>query len=264
MLFIRNRKSEGYHEVVGKDNGHLRLLSLAVLTLQAGETYVGNTGEEERVLVLLAGDMTVEVDHRSFSGSRKNVFAEKATAVYLPTQSNFKVTNNGPENLEAALCGTPSPVRYEAFAVTPNEVWDRTVGEKNWQRSVHDIVVKNAEGKVHRIIVGETFNEPGNWSSFPPHKHDHYEPGVEAEMEEIYYYQLEPKEGFGLQSIYTKDERLNETYRVQHGDTFLIPEGYHPVCAAGGYRLYYLWMMAGEMDRVMIPHDDPDYAWVKG
>jgi 5-deoxy-glucuronate isomerase len=264
MLLVRNEEFSGYREIVGKDNGHLRLLSFGMLNLAIGENYSGHTGGEEQVLILLAGDVLVEISGRSFTGTRKNVFAEKATAFYLPAQCEFKVTNTGVAGLSAALCGTPSATTYEPFVVQPDEVWDRTVGEKNWRRSVHDIVVKNAEGRVHRIIVGETFNEPGNWSSFPPHKHDHYEPGVEANMEEVYYYQLNPQEGFGLQSIYTKDNSLNETYRVQNGDTFLIPGGYHPVCAAGGYQLYYLWMMAGEIDRVMIPHDDPTHAWIKG
>jgi 5-deoxy-glucuronate isomerase len=184
--------------------------------------------------------------------------------VYLPIESTFKVINTGTEELHAALCGTPSPTNYEPLMVQPNEVWARAVGQDNWHREVHDIVVKNAEGRVHRIIVGETFNDPGNWSSYPPHKHDHFEQGVEANMEEVYYYRLNPAQGFGVQSIYTNDGSRNEAYRVQDGDTFLVPGGYHPVCAGGGYRLYYLWMMAGETDRVMIPHDDPNHQWLKG
>ena len=263
MLLVRHQQVNGYNEIVGKDNGELRLLRFGTLNLAAGESYEGNTETEERVFILFGGKVKVEVAGKTFTGSRKNVFEEKATAFYLPMGSAFTVTNTGREELRAAICGTPSPTQYEAFAVEPDEVWDRVVGKNNWQRSVHDIVVKNAEGKVHRIIVGETFNDPGNWSSFPPHKHDSYQPGVEAEMEEVYYYQLHPVNGFGLQSIYTKDGSIDETFRVKNGDTFLIPRGYHPVCAAGGHKLYYLWMMAGEIDRVMIPNDDPDYAWVK-
>ncbi|GGJ02124.1 5-deoxy-glucuronate isomerase [Alicyclobacillus cellulosilyticus] len=264
MLLIRHVPHIGYREVVGPDNGVLRLLRFGTLTLPAGEAFTAETGEDEAVLVLLSGRANVQVDGWTFSGlSRQDVFTERATAVYVPRATQYTVHNEGDGVLELAVCRTPAPVRYEPFLVTPQDVQAREVGRDNWRRSVHDIVVANAEGRVHRIIVGETFNPPGNWSSYPPHKHDTYQPGVEACMEEVYYYRLRPRQGFGLQHIYTADRSLDEAHAVRHGDVFLIPHGYHPVCAAGGYELYYLWLMAGETDRVMIPHDDPAHAWVK-
>lgn len=263
MSIIRAKAEQGYREIVGTDNGELKLLTFGVLTLEAGEHYVGSTGDQEKVLILLQGQIQVETEGKVFTGVRKSVFAERATAFYLPAQSSFEVSNIGADRLQAGLCGTPSDEKHEPFQVLPDELWVRTVGKDNWQREVHDIVVKNAEGRVHHIIVGETFNQAGMWSSFPPHKHDDYQLGVEANMEEVYYYQLNPSQGFGVQANYTLDGSVDEAFRVQHGDTFLISKGYHPVCAAGGYQLYYLWIMAGPLDRVMIPNDDPAHAWVK-
>ncbi len=263
-MLIRAQETKGYRQVVGADNGKLKLLTFGLLGLEAGELYEGQTGEEEKVLVLLSGSAQVEVEGKTFHGSRQNVFAERAFAVYLPRESSFTVSNVGHTKLEAALAGTPAPMRYDAFQVTPEDIEPIHRGKDSWQRDVHDIVVQNAEGRVHRIIVGETFNSAGMWSSYPPHKHDNYQPGVEADMEEVYYYKLNPSEGFGLQGAYTQDGSVDEAYRVLDGDTFLISKGYHPVCAAGGYQLYYLWMMAGTIDRVMIPNDDPTHAWVKG
>lgn len=263
MSLIRAKESQGYREIVGIDNGELKLLTFGLLTLDAEKRFDGHTGNQEKVLILLQGQAQVEVAGKVFAGSRASVFTERATAFYLPPGMDFTVKNTGSATMQAGLCGTPADRERDPFQVRPDEVLARTVGKDNWQREVHDIVVQNAEGRVHSIIVGETFNQAGMWSSFPPHKHDHYVPGVEANMEEIYYYQLNPAQGFGVQAVYTDDGSVDEAYRVRHGDTFLITKGYHPVCAAGGYQLYYLWMMAGPTDRVMIPHDDPAHAWVK-
>ena len=263
MTLLRAAKQDGYREIVGADNGTLHLLTFGTLTLQPLTNYVGTTQGEEKVLTLLKGKVRVEVGGHVFEGERDGVFAGRATAFYLPAGASFAVSNVGEAELQMALCGTPCDEVFEPFVVKPDEVWARTVGKDNWQRDVHDIVVKNAEGRVHRIIVGETFNASGMWSSFPPHKHDNYIREVEANMEEVYFYQLNPENGFGLQAQYTTDSSVDQAFRVQHGDTFLINKGYHPVCAAGGYQLYYLWMMAGAQDRVMIPNDDPAHAWVK-
>ncbi|MHB1628021.1 MAG: 5-deoxy-glucuronate isomerase [Bacilli bacterium] len=265
MFLNKAKEQTGYREIVGDDNGlNLKFLRFGLLTLAQGETYTGRMTGCEGVLVLLSGSMDVTVGDAEFTGlKRQDVFTGKAAAVFVPAGSSFSVINAGGASVEAAICRTPADQAFDPFVVRPDEVWSRQVGKDNYRREVHDIVVKNAEGRVQRIIVGETFNPPGNWSSFPPHKHDDYKPDVEACMEEVYHYRMNPRQGFGLQSIYTGDRSLDEVYRVEDGDTFMIPYGYHPVCAAGGYQLYYLWFMAGETGRAMIPSDDPRHAWVR-
>ena len=265
MLLKRFEKlDEPYSEIVRDDNGYLKLLRFGLIQLPAEKGVSSKSDEVETVLVILQGSAKIQVNNITFEQlHRKSVFAEKATAVYVPVQADFTVTNTGDSLLEIAVCQSGATEVHEPFVIRPDDVYSRFVGEDNWQREVHDIVVKNAEGKVHRILVGETFNPKGNWSSYPPHKHDDYKPGVEACMEEVYHYRVEPEPGFGVQSIYTADRTLDETYSVRNRDTFMIPYGYHPVCAAGGYKLYYLWVMAGEIDRVMIPNDDPNHAWVR-
>lgn len=264
MYHVKGQSGLGYHELAGQDNpAGLKWIRLGVLRLAAGEAWTHREDAYETVLVLQRGTVEVEVGGQKFGPyTRSDVFAQRATAVYVPIQADVTVRNAGEDTLEVAVCFAKAEDAHEPFAVTPDEVLVKTVGIKNYQRQVHDIVVNNAEGRVHRIIVGETFNPEGNWSSYPPHKHDDYQPGVEALMEEIYLYRIQPDNGFGFQAIYTSDGAIDEVFRVKHGDVFLIPRGYHPVCAAGGYQLYYLWLMAGPVDRVMIPHDDPEHAWI--
>ena len=109
-------------------------------------------------------------------------------------------------------------------------------------------------------MVGETINPPGNWSSYPPHKHDRHAPPDEVALEELYYYRFKPETGFGVQLIY--DDRDETARIVRDGDVVAIPSGYHPVVAAPGYSLYYLWVMAGE-GRMLAPYFDPTHAWVQ-
>jgi 5-deoxy-glucuronate isomerase len=107
-------------------------------------------------------------------------------------------------------------------------------------------------------MVGETFNPPGHWSSFPPHKHDGR--NGEPKLEEVYHYRIDPPQGFGYQTIYTNDGE-SITHQVRDRDTVLLPYGYHPVSAAPGYRLYYLWAMAGEQ-RELALYEDPAHRWI--
>ena len=107
-------------------------------------------------------------------------------------------------------------------------------------------------------MVGETINPPGNWSSYPPHKHD----GRDGEpvLEEVYYYRISPPQGFGQQMLYTTDGE-STTHTVKDGDAVLLPYGYHPVSAPPGYKLYYLWAMAGT-ERKLALHEDPAHTWL--
>jgi len=108
--------------------------------------------------------------------------------------------------------------------------------------------------------VGETYGVPGNWSSFPPHRHECHRPPQETELVEVYHFRVAPAERFGVQLLYTEDGEMSEAFIVRNGDTVEIPKGYHPVGAPPGVNLYYLWFLAGNHGRKMIPYDDPAFA----
>jgi 5-deoxy-glucuronate isomerase len=176
--------------------------------------------------------------------------------VYVPPGSSLVVSADEP--LEAVLFSTPAPAADDAHAaiVTPDHVRVNQRGRDGYAREVHDIFVTDPH--VRRLMVGETFNPPGHWSSFPPHKHD----GRDGEpvLEEVYYYRVNPPQGFGQQMLYTSDGEC-QTHTVRDGDAVLLPYGYHPVCSPPGYTLYYLWGMAGGERRLAL-HEDPAHAWI--
>jgi 5-deoxy-glucuronate isomerase len=261
--FVKAQAAQGYVDIIAEDNPYLKILALGKLFLAQGQDYTASTGEYETALVLLSGQMSVSCEGETFSGlgSRDGVFAGKATSVYIPCQSSYTVTAE--LDAEIAVCKVKAEEKHAPFVIHPEEVVVHQRGKDSWKREVHDIVADNAGGRVHRMILGETFNKPGNWSSYPPHKHDGEFYPEEPNLEEVYHYQTNPAQGFGIQVHYTKDGSIDDAHIIRHGDSFAIDVGYHPVSAAGGYEVYYLWFMAGESGRKLNPYDDPDHKWLK-
>jgi len=214
----------------------------------------------EAALVLLAGD----VELGTTRASRADVFAGPATAVYLPPGSSLDLVAHAPTELAlAATAGDELHALADASPaiVAPDDVVVHDRGRPGWQRAVHDIVAGSVPAQ--RLLVGETFNAAGAWSSFPPHKHD----GGDGEpaLEEVYYYRFDRPDGFGFQGLYEHDGDERAVF-LRHGAVVGIPRGYHPVCAAPGYRLYYLWALAPRAGtaRALALHEDPAHRWLHG
>jgi 5-deoxy-glucuronate isomerase len=182
------------------------------------------------------------------------VFTERATALYLPPGRVLTVRAEAP--LEAILVSAPAPPGGAPALIRGDAVRVNARGRGLYSREVHDLFVTDPH--VRRLMVGETFNPPGHWSSFPPHKHD----GRDGEpvLEEIYHYRIDPPQGFGHQMLYAAGGE-SVTHVVHDGDAVLLPYGYHPVSAPPGYRLYYLWAMAGGERRLAL-HEDPVHRWI--
>jgi 5-deoxy-glucuronate isomerase len=204
--------------------------------------------------VLQQGRGTFSAAGQSWAVSRADVFSERATALYLPPATPLTITAESP--LEAVLVSTPAEKGMPPVLLTPDQVRVNARGRDVYTREVHDIFVN--DDRARRIMVGETYNPPGHWSSYPPHKHD----GKDGEpvLEEVYYYRISPPQGFGQQMLYTADGEC-VAHVVRDGDAVLLPYGYHPVAAPPGYRLYYLWAMAG-VQRKLALHEDPDHTWI--
>ncbi len=241
-------------------------LDFAMLRLGPGESYHAETGEYEVGVILLTGTASLRSGTASYDdlGGRASVFDGRASAVYLPIHVDFSITAGG-AGVEAALCRCRATEAHPVQVVRPPQVVAREAGQGNFTRYVHDILgVANSQAQ--RLIVGETFTPAGNWSSFPPHKHDTLALPDEVQQEELYLFKIRPETGFGIQGWYTRDgstyAALNAAEIVHQNDVTIMPYGYHPVAAPPGYDVYYLWFMAGPV-REMHPHDDPDHTWIK-
>jgi 5-deoxy-glucuronate isomerase len=253
-MYVTVRPQRGYQELFGE--GRFKYLHVGFLSLDPGERFPGETGQRELVLVLLSGNCEIRSEGFSASLRRESVFAQRASAVYLPPGVPFLVHALGPSQL--ALASAPALSGPPPTVISPEAVRIREVGKENWQREVHDIVAMDFPAE--RLLVGETYNPPGNWSSYPPHKHDVDREDEETAMEEAYLFRIDPPQGFGLQCLYSGDGQMERVYIVRDL-TAVALSGYHPVVAAPGYRLYYLWAMAGRR-RKLIQHIEEAHAWI--
>lgn len=262
--FFEGQDFKGYKEIV-TNKSELELIGFDMLRLENGESITLNSNEYELGLVILSG--TCDVKTADFSaenlGNRRNVFDGKPTTVYMPKDTEYTVIAKDNGMLEIGVCKVKADKKYEPFVVKSDDVVTEHRGKLNWQRDVNDIITSKYEGKVDKIVLGETYGCAGQWSSYPSHKHDTDNMPYEVNMEEIYHFKVNPKQGFGIQVMYNDDMSLNESYIVRDGDSIAIKDGYHPVAAAPGYSVYYLWVMAGKSGRKLTPCDDPNHAWVK-
>lgn len=215
----------------------------------------------ELVAVVFSGvvDVTADGEHLGRAGGRRNVFEGAGHAIYAPPGVALSLAAvDGPVEvaLTTAPLSEPSTLRPRIVGPGDQEIADR--GSGSFARRVRTILGPRSEAG--RLLVGETINPPGNWSSYPPHKHDVQRPPVENHFEEIYLFKVDPPAGFGVQVRYF--ETGEECVLVRDGDVSVIKSGYHPVAAAPGYSLFYLWVMAGE-GRQPIAYFDPAHTWVE-
>lgn len=247
------------YQVVSPANSPLRVENFSLLKVSPSVPYQGECKEEEAVFVLLQGKVKMEVEGKILGevAERKSVFEDRASAFYLPPGVHYRL--QAEKESELTLVRAKAEKGASPTFFSPSQVQVKTTGKGTFEREVHTIV--GGDFPAEKLIVGETFNQPGFWSSYPPHRHEEDRPPEECFLEEIYHYRVEPVGGFGIQVLYTEDKELEEAYLVKNGDTFVIPRGYHPVVAAPGYQLYYFWSLAGETKKLN-PYDDPAHLWV--
>jgi 5-deoxy-glucuronate isomerase len=236
-------------------------LAFQTLSLSRGSTHEEDTANREVAIVLLGGTCSVSSSAGDFPaiGARRDVFSGLPYTLYLPIETRFTLRAVTP--CELAFCYSKAEERHPAALVVPGDVRVEIRGGGNATRQINHMIQPSFPA--HRILICEVYTPGGNWSSYPPHKHDVQNPPGEVDLEEIYYFRIDRLEGFAVQKVYTADRRIDETMTVRDGDLVLVPEGYHPVVAAHGYNVYYLNALAGAA-RSMAASDDPQYAWVRG
>ena len=220
-------------------------------------SFASESGEFELALIPLSGRFRVESADGSWElGGRDDVFAGLPWALYLPRDSSYRVEGEG----ELAICGARCEQRRDPVLVTPAEVEIEVRGAGNATRQINHLL--KPEFPAERLLVVEVLTPSGNWSSYPPHKHDEDDPPGEVVLEETYYFRTPAPEAFAVQRLYSPRHGLDLTETVRNGDLMLVPFGYHTTAAAQGYDLYYLNALAGDR-RSMAAADDPGLAWIR-
>jgi len=248
---------DGYDAVVTPQRAGWTYSGLRVLTLSAGGSHSLHTGEHEMLVLPLAGACAVRCEGMTLSlTGRRDVFSRVTDFCYLPRDASVTIASEsgGRFALPSARCHRRLPFRYGPAEQVPIELRGAGVAS----RQVNNFCTPEVFD-CDRLIAVEVLTPGGNWSSYPPHKHDEQRPG-ECVLEEIYYFEV-GRGGMAYQRVYGAAEVLAE---VRTGDVVLIPAGWHgPSMAVPGYDLYYLNVMAGPGDRAWLISDDPDHAWIR-
>ncbi|MFJ8806942.1 5-deoxy-glucuronate isomerase [Streptomyces sp. NPDC102490] len=245
---------------------------LRVLTLAPGAGHTFDSGESEWIVLPLSGGCTVatadDFGHDTFElDGRADVFSGVTDFAYVPRDARTTLTSTGGGRfaLTGARCTRRLPARYVPASSVPVELR----GTGNCSRQVNNF---GAAGvfECDKLIAVEVLTPGGNWSSFPPHKHDEHRPGEESVLEEIYYFEFADHDGtpgLGYQRVSPSvhGRGTDVLAEVRDGDVVLIPDGWHgPSMAVPGHHMYYLNVMAGpEAERAWLIRDHPDHAWVR-
>lgn len=266
LLRSKDRGETGVFAEVSAAEAGWEFLSMQVRRLNAGMKWSGDTGEFEYAHVILGGVCDVQTSRGDFAhvGRRPHVFAGMPYAIYLPRRTQFTLTART-DGFEVASCWVQTDRDYPLQLVTPQDSKIELRGGGNASRQINSILPPGFN--CHRIVAVEVYTPGGNWSSYPPHKHDVHRVGpdgalLEADLEEIYFYKIDRPEGYAYQRVYNDSGSIDGLMQARHHDTVLVPEGYHPVVSAHGYTTYYLNFLAGSAQS-LANVDDPVYAWVK-
>jgi 5-deoxy-glucuronate isomerase len=269
---------DGYDVAIRPGMPGWRHTGLLVATLDDGQSRTIDTDLEEYLVVPLCGSFEVAVtddegvDHRAHLAGRPNVFAGPTDVAYVPRRARMTVTARGRGRVALALAvATKSSSEYAFRHITRDEVPVELRGAGVASREVRNFGTPSTVD-ADSIIACEVVTPAGNWSSYPPHKHDTERAGQETALEEIYYFLLagEPDapagaSAFGYQRVYSSGEPIDVLAEVRDDDVVLVPHGWHgPAMAPPGYDMYYLNVMAGPGEqRAWLICDDPAHAWVR-
>ncbi|MCI0477963.1 MAG: 5-deoxy-glucuronate isomerase [Anaerolineales bacterium] len=248
-------------------------ISFQARRLAQGNQWSFATQNHELAIVSLSGTMDVSSNRGNWQavGARKNVFAGLPYALFLSRNTDFQVTAQN--DCEFAVAWAETKVDNAPRLVTPQDVEVEIRGGDNATRQINKMLPPGFP--CARLVIVEVYTPGGNWSSYPPHKHDIHKTRadgslLEADLDEVYYYKIDRPEGYALQRVYTDVESplhraglpIDAAVIARNDDVVLIPEGYHPVSSPVGYTTYYLNVLVGSAQSLAAT-DDPQYAWVK-
>jgi 5-deoxy-glucuronate isomerase len=252
-----------------------RHLGFETLNLADGEAReFGDPGRELAVVILGGGGLSVSFDGARSSElpGRSSPFAARPWAIYLPAGQGARAVGRPTAvggSVEIAVASAPGVDRADAHVaggarrpiiIGPDDVTVEIRGAGNATRQINSIIAP--EFPAERLEVVEVLTPAGNWSSWPPHKHDTDNMPDEAVLEEVYHYRFRRREAWGIQRVFRADRSRDGIWEVRDGDVVIVPDGYHPFTAIHGDDAYYLNALAGDR-RTMACSYDPDLDWVR-
>lgn len=263
---MMNSYGTQFFEPVGNGEGLNRLqhntcrvLNFELLVLGPGQVHEFDAREREWRIVSLTGTVDIALDDKKFEdvGGRRSVFDAPPSAVYSPPQKTIRISAR--TGAEVAICSCPATGEFEAYRIDPKDAIQGSWGNFNTTRSYNYMI--NSDRPSERLHLAEVTVQSGNWATYPPHKHDENRPELgEVFQEEMYFYRTDDPNGFGLCASYGELAGGDYAFIARNNTIHKMPSGYHTVCAAPGYKLWYLALIGGDDKRHAV-RTDPQHAW---
>ncbi len=260
-LLLKGTKELGKVFDITPNTAGWSFVGFKLFKLKKGETLNEATKDQEVILVLIEGLANIRASGIDFGelGERISVFERLPPyAVYVPHQSNW--TAVALSDLTIGVCSAPGGGDYKAQQLGPKGIELQKRGKGSNTRYIYNIAMEDRD-VAKSLLVTEVFTPSGNWSSYPPHRHDKDDFPNTTYLEETYYHRLNPPNGFGMQRVFSEDGSIDETISFGDGDMVLVPKGHHPCAAPYGFELYYLNVMAGPIRKWRFKNH-PDYQWL--
>lgn len=264
-LLAKSASTSGVYQSIMREEAGWEYLNFQARLMKQGETWKGETGDNEYGIILLSGNYSVKSDKGNWKtvNGRKDVFSGIAHTLYLPRHTSFELTGES-DVLDIAYGWCETDKDFEPVFKTPDKADIEIRGGDNATRQINSLIQPGFP--CHRLVSVEVYTPAGNWSSYPAHKHDERktdEKGnvLEARLEETYFYKIDKPEGFAIQQVYNDDRSLDEIAVARNNDVVLVPRGYHPVVAGHGYNVYYLNFLTGS-DQSLANTPDPNHVWM--
>ncbi|MDG2474022.1 MAG: 5-deoxy-glucuronate isomerase [Paracoccaceae bacterium] len=258
-LLLKPLKTSGLiHDITPKNAGW-GFVGMAIHLLKPGDLISGLTQQTEVIIVIVEGKCELNVNDINFGelGERKSVF-ERLPPQSVYTSINSKWTCQATSFCTIAICVAPGKGTYKTRLLDPPILTQR--GKDSNTRFINNIAMEQHD-VADSLLVTEVFTPQGNWSSYPPHRHDEDDFPNITYLEETYYHRLNPAQGYATQRVWTEDGSLDETYSIANHDVVLVPRGHHPCGVPYGYELYYLNVMAGPIRKWRFKNH-PEHNWI--
>lgn len=236
MVFRKTNSNPGRHVSVTPANSTNKHLSYGRIVLNLAMPSVSFCNRDcETALICLSGEARVRIGNENYP-------LRQYDSIYIPRDSTIELTSAGADVAEFfAPVEKKYPLKFVPYSeVEQNGALSFQTGAPGNSRQVNITIGKNVEAG--RLLLGFTFSEPGNWTSWPPHEHTKM-------LEEMYVYFGMPDPAFGIQLVYNDTQYPELVTVVRDGDAVLMPSGYHPNVSVPGHRIGFLWAMAAHREQ---------------
>ena len=261
-LLRRSLNNHGKIHDITPTEANWKYVGFGVYKLKKGDIIKETTHENEAIVVVIEGKIALEVNgYPNFGilGDRMNVFEKTPPhSLYVPPNKQWQ--GKAVTDCIIGICLAPGKFGRKPKVIGPSEVNQLVRGKGSNRREINNIAMEDQD-VADSLLVTEVFTPQGNWSSYPPHRHDVDDYPNITYLEETYYHRLNPSQGFGFQRVFTDDGDLDETICVQDHDVVLVPRGHHPCGTPFGYEMYYLNVMAGPIRKWRFANS-PEHEWL--